>query len=89
MRHLLLPCLFLWSCGNPEAPTEQPNTKPKATEAPACGAGTTALFAETAGNINSFAATTVEGEVFGVFAASYQFENAIFFFKMNRRGSVE
>ena len=89
MRHLLLPCLLLCSCGSAPTPTEAPSTKPQATAAPACGAGTTSLFAETAGNIDSFAATTIDGDVFGVFAASYQFDNAIFFFKMNRRGSIE
>jgi hypothetical protein len=89
MRNFLLSSLFVWSCGNAEAPIEPPNPKPKSVEAPACGAGTTSLFAETAGDIDSFAATTVDGEVFGVFAASYQFDHAIFFFKMNRRGSVE
>jgi hypothetical protein len=89
MRHLFLAGFFLWSCGGEAPPEATPSSKAALVDAPACGAGATAIFAETAGNIQSFASLVVDGDVFGVFSASYQFDNAIFFFKMNRRGDVE
>lgn len=82
--------LVLSSCGNNQSLLLDENPNPTTTqEAPACAAGSTALFAETAGDLSSFSAFTEEGETFGVFSGSNQVDSALFFFKMDRRGGVE